>query len=148
MAEAKIRTPSSGRDAAWLVGADLLAVALAFVGQILLAHALLAEHYGWMVLAIDLYASLFLIIDLGLPTLIARDGTRAPELVPLVVWRSYRWQALVAVPFLLLALLARPEQWLNVRSCGVVGFGRPCCACSCRILRSEVGPQGLGRSPS
>ncbi len=120
MAEARVRTPSSGRDAAWLVGADLLAVALAFLGQILLAHALLAEHYGWMVLAIDLYASLFLIIDLGLPTLIARDGTRAPELVPLAVWRSYRWQALAAVPFLLLALLARPEQWLNVHAPAVL----------------------------
>ena len=53
------RTPSSGRDAGWLVSADLLAVGLAFLGQILLTHALLAEHYGWMVLAIDLYASIF-----------------------------------------------------------------------------------------
>ena len=74
MTETLPRSPSSGRDASWLVGADLVAVALAFVGQIMLTHALLAEHYGWMVLAIDLYASLFLVIDLGLPTLLARDG--------------------------------------------------------------------------
>ena len=60
MSAAKPRTPSSGRDASWLVGADLLAVGLAFVGQIMLTHALLAEHYGWMVLAIDLYASCLL----------------------------------------------------------------------------------------
>tara|TARA_B100000900_G_scaffold145586_1_gene123390 strand:+ start:4132 stop:5586 length:1455 start_codon:yes stop_codon:yes gene_type:complete len=114
MSAAKPRTPSSGRDATWLVGADLVAVALAFIGQIMLTHALLAEHYGWMVLAIDLYASLFLVIDLGLPTLLARDGTRAPSQVPAAVWRTYRWQAVAALPFVLLALLLRPESWLNI----------------------------------
>ena len=114
MSAAKPRTPSSGRDASWLVGADLLAVGLAFIGQIMLTHALLAEHYGWMVLAIDLYASMFLVIDLGLPTLLARDGTRAPSQVPAAVWRTYRWQAMAALPFMLLAVLARPESWLNI----------------------------------
>ena len=114
MTERTARTPSSGRDASWLVGADLAAVALAFTGQVMLTHALLAEHYGWMVLAIDLYASLFLVIDLGLPTLLARDGTRAPSMVPAAVWRTYRWQAMAAMPFVLLALVARPEAWLNV----------------------------------
>ena len=114
MTETLQRTPSSGRDASWLVGADLMAVALAFIGQIMLTHALLAEHYGWMVLAIDLYASLFLVIDLGLPTLLARDGTRAPALVPAAVWRTYRLQAMATLPFVGLAFLLRPEQWLNV----------------------------------
>ena len=114
MTETTTRTPSSGRDATWLVGADLAAVGLAFIGQIMLTHALLAEHYGWMVLAIDLYASLFLVIDLGLPTLLARDGTRAPPLVSAAVWRTYRWQVMAALPFVLLALIARPEGWLNV----------------------------------
>ena len=114
MSEDAHRTPSSGRDASWLVSADLLAVALAFIGQIFLTHALLEEQYGWMVLAIDLYASLFLIVDLGLPTLIARDGTKAPSMVSPAVWRTYRWQALAAIPFVLLAVLARPEDWLNI----------------------------------
>ena len=82
------RTPSSGRDAGWLAGADLLAVAMAFFGQILLVQSLAAEHYGWMVLAIDLYASLFLIIDLGLPTLLARDGANAPDMVLTAVKRT------------------------------------------------------------
>ena len=45
-----------------------------FISQIVLTHALLEGHCGWMVLAGDLYASLFLVIDLGLPTLLARDG--------------------------------------------------------------------------
>ena len=114
MSEPRERTPSSGRDAGWLVGADLVAVGLAFAGQILLAHALLTEHYGWMVLAIDLYASLFLVIDLGLPTLIARDGARAPSMVLPAVLRTYRWQVLAALPFVLFAVLATPEAWVNI----------------------------------
>jgi O-antigen/teichoic acid export membrane protein len=114
MSEAAHRTPSSGRDASWLVGADLLAVALAFLGQIILTHALVEEQYGWMVLAIDLYASLFLIVDLGLPTLLARDGTKAPGMVSSAVWRTYRWQLLAALPFVLLAVFTRPEGVLNI----------------------------------
>ena len=114
MSEPRERTPSSGRDAGWLVGADLVAVGLAFAGQILLAHALLTEHYGWMVLAIDLYASLFLVIDLGLPTLIARDGARTPSMVLPAVLRTYRWQVLAALPFVLFAVLATPEAWVNI----------------------------------
>jgi O-antigen/teichoic acid export membrane protein len=114
MAAAAHRTPSSGRDAGWLVSADLLAVGLAFLGQIVLVRALAAEHYGWMVLAIDLYASLFLVIDLGLPTLLARDGANAPGAVRSAVHRTYRLQALAAVPFVVLALLIRPDGWLNM----------------------------------
>ena len=116
MTESRGRTPSTGRDASWLVSADLLAVALAFIGQIILTHALLAEHYGWMVLAIDLYASLFLVVDLGLPTLLARDGTRAPSLVPAAVWRTYRLQAVAVLPFIVVAVLLRPESWLDVQA--------------------------------
>lgn len=116
MSETAHRPPSSGRDASWLVGADLLAVALAFLGQIVLTHALMEEQYGWMVLAIDLYASLFLVVDLGLPTLLARDGTKAPAMVSRAVWRTYRWQFLAAVPFVLLAVLLRPEGLLNIEA--------------------------------
>jgi len=82
------RKPSVGRDSTWLVGADLFAVALAFLGQIILARMLLPEQYGWMVIAIDVYASFFLVVDLGLPTLLARDGAQAPDLVPRAVHRT------------------------------------------------------------
>ena len=116
MSEGAHRNPSSGRDASWLVGADLMAVALAFIGQIVLTHALLEEQYGWMVLAIDLYASLFLIVDLGLPTLLARDGTKAPSMVSTAVWRTYRWQILASLPFVFLAVFARPEGLLNIEA--------------------------------
>ncbi len=116
MGEGSGRTPSSGRDASWLVSADLVAVGLAFLGQILLARALLPAHYGWMVLAIDLYASVFLIVDLGLPTLLARDGANHPDMVKPAVWRSYRWQALTALPFVAVVLVAQPHRWLHLEA--------------------------------
>ena len=106
------RKPSVGRDSTWLVGADLFAVALAFLGQIILARMLLPEQYGWMVIAIDVYASFFLVVDLGLPTLLARDGAQAPDLVPRAVHRMYRYQALAMIPFALAALALRPDTWL------------------------------------
>ena len=114
------RRPSSGRDAGWLVSADLLAVALAFLGQIMLARALAAEQYGWMVLAIDLYASLFLVVDLGLPTLIARDGAKAPTMVVPAVVRTYRWQVMAAIPFVAFALFVQPDRWLNMDAPGTL----------------------------
>lgn len=110
--DAQQRAPSVGRDSSWLVGADLVAVGLAFLGQIILARMLLPEQYGWMVIAIDVYASLFLIVDLGLPTLLARDGAHAPDLVPQAVHRMYRYQLAALLPFTIMAILLRPDTWL------------------------------------
>ena len=75
------RRPSFGRDSIWLASADVVAVLLAFVGQLILARALLSESYGLFVIAIDLFATLFLLLDLGLPTLLARDGPRQPSAI-------------------------------------------------------------------
>ena len=109
-----VRRPSSGRDAGWLGGADLIAVVLAFFGQILLANALLAEHYGWMVLAIDLYASLFLMIDLGLPTLLARDGAKAPEMVRPALGGFIVGNAPWPCPSFSLHSCSTPDRLLNI----------------------------------
>ena len=73
------RRPSFGRDSVWLSAADIIAVFLALAGQLLLARALLAETYGLLIIALDLFATLFLLLDLGLPTLLARDGPRKPS---------------------------------------------------------------------
>ena len=58
-------------DSVWLASADVVAVLLAFVGQLILARALLSESYGLFVIAIDLFAT-YALLDLGLPTLLAR----------------------------------------------------------------------------
>jgi O-antigen/teichoic acid export membrane protein len=102
------RRPALGRDAGWLLGAEIISVFLAFFGQIILTRTLLPIEYGWLVLAIDVYASLFLITDLGLPTLLARDGSNRPQAVRHAVWRTYKMQGTAFGFFLLLALIIQP----------------------------------------
>lgn len=96
------------------MSADVIAISLAFFGQLILVQTLATEHYGWMVLALDLYAAFFLVVDLGLPTLLARDGAQAPTLVVRAMKRIYRLQFLAILPFLVLAFVLRPDHWLNI----------------------------------
>ena len=107
------RQPAIGRDAGWLLSAEIVAVFLAFIGQIILTRELLAEEYGWLVLAIDIYASVFLIADLGLPTLLARDGAGNPQGVRSAVGRIYRFQGIAFVCFLSIALFLQPLNWFG-----------------------------------
>ena len=98
------RRPAFGRDSVWLASADVLAVLLAFVGQLILARALISESYGLFVIAIDLFATLFLLLDLGLPTLLARDGPRQPDAIWSGMLRIYRLQGFVALLFVPIAV--------------------------------------------
>ena len=107
------RQPAIGRDAGWLLSAEIVAVFLAFIGQIILTRELLSEEYGWLVLAIDVYASIFLIADLGLPTILARDGARNPKSVRSAVGRIYRFQSIAFVCFLSIALIFQPLRWFG-----------------------------------
>ena len=93
------RRPSFGRDSVWLASADVVAVLLAFVGQLILARALLSESYGLFVIAIDLFATLFLLLDLGLPTLLARDGPRQPSAIWSGMMHIYRLQGIAVLIF-------------------------------------------------
>ena len=93
------RRPAFGRDSVWLASADVVAVLLAFIGQLILARALLSESYGLFVIAIDLFATLFLLLDLGLPTLLARDGPRNPSSIWSGMLRIYRLQSLAVILF-------------------------------------------------
>ncbi len=103
------RLPQMGRDSAWLAGADLVAVFLALFGQVVLTRALWTESYGLYIIALDIFATLFLVIDLGLPTLLARDGTNAPHRIWPSILRIYNLQLKAAIPFVLLAFLLAPS---------------------------------------
>jgi len=102
------RLPQMGRDSAWLAGADLIAVFLALFGQVVLTRALWTESYGIYIIALDVFATLFLVLDLGLPTLLARDGPNAPHRIWPAIVRIYRLQLKAVIPFLLLAVIASP----------------------------------------
>ena len=59
------------RDAAWLSGSEISAVGLALIGQVLLTSALAETAYGRWILLLDVFIAAFLVLDLGLPTLLA-----------------------------------------------------------------------------
>ena len=60
------RELNMGRDSSWLIGADILAVLLALIGQVVLTRALITEDYGIFIIALDVFATTFLIIDLSI----------------------------------------------------------------------------------
>ena len=125
----KARRPMMGRDSGWLIGSDLISIFLALVGQIFLTKSLLTEDYGIYIVALDAFATFFLIIDLGLPTLIARDGANNVKKIWPSILRVYRLQLICSIPFLLLAIITTPlivEEWkesLNLLIiCGLVAL--------------------------
>ena len=90
----KTRKPRMGRDSSWLIGSDLIAIFLALAGQIVLTKALLTQSYGIYIIALDAFATFFLVIDLGLPTIIARDGANSVDKIWPSITRVYKLQLL------------------------------------------------------
>ena len=84
------RKLNMGRDSSWLIGADIVAVFLALVGQVVLTRALITEDYGIFIIALDVFATAFLVIDLGLPTILTRDGANSVNKIWPAIWRIYR----------------------------------------------------------
>ena len=110
----RTRRPMMGRDSGWLIGSDLVAIFLALIGQIFLTKALLTEDYGIYIVALDAFATFFLIIDLGLPTLIARDGANNVNKIWPSILRVYKLQLICSIPFIILAIISTPlivEEW-------------------------------------
>ena len=99
------RKLNMGRDSSWLIGADIVAVFLALIGQVVLTRALITEDYGIFILALDVFATTFLIIDLGLPTILTRDGANSLNKIWQAIWRIYRLQAICMIPFVALAII-------------------------------------------
>ena len=99
------RDLNMGRDSSWLIGADIIAVFLALIGQVILTRALITEDYGIFIIALDVFATTFLIIDLGLPTILTRDGANCVNKIWDAIWRIYRIQFICMIPFVLVALL-------------------------------------------
>ena len=99
------RDLNMGRDSSWLIGADIFAVFLALIGQVVLTRALITEDYGTFIIALDVFATTFLIIDLGLPTILTRDGANCVNKIWEAIWRIYRIQFVCMIPFVVIALL-------------------------------------------
>ncbi|MGB0827019.1 MAG: oligosaccharide flippase family protein [Candidatus Poseidoniaceae archaeon] len=99
------RDLNMGRDSSWLIGADIFAVFLALIGQVVLTRALITEDYGIFIIALDVFATTFLIIDLGLPTILTRDGANCVNKIWEAIWRIYRIQFVCMIPFVVISLI-------------------------------------------
>lgn len=64
------------RDTLWLSGADIINLVFGIIIHVVLTRALLSDDYGLFVLLLDFFHVCVILVDLGLPTLIARDGGR------------------------------------------------------------------------
>jgi len=99
------RDLNMGRDSSWLISADIISVFLALIGQVVLTRSLITEDYGIFIIALDIFVTTFLIIDLGLPTILTRDGANCVSKIWDAIWRIYRIQFFCMIPFVAVALI-------------------------------------------
>ena len=123
-----MRRPKLARDTVWLASSDGLAIIFGLIGQVILAKALLQSDYGLLVVILDAFATMYILIDAGLPTIIARDIPRSPGASRRAVRRILKLQALIAIPFLLGSAIISTSIWDDVPlglllACAVVAFG-------------------------
>jgi O-antigen/teichoic acid export membrane protein len=123
-----MRRPVLGRDTMWLASSDGLAIILGLAGQIILAKALLQSDYGLLVVILDAFATMYILIDAGLPTILARDVPRATGKSRQAVHKILKLQGMIAIPFVILSLFASHMIWSEVPTgllevCAIVAIG-------------------------
>ena len=123
-----MRRPKLARDTVWLASSDGLAIIFGLIGQVILAKALLQSEYGLLVVILDAFATMYILIDAGLPTIIARDVPRNPGASRKAVRRVLKLQALIAIPFLLGSAIVSKAIWDDaplglLLACALVAFG-------------------------
>jgi O-antigen/teichoic acid export membrane protein len=107
------------RDTLWLSGADAVNLFFGVVIHIVLTRALLSDSYGKFVLLLDFFHVCVILVDLGLPTLIGRDGGRLGNRLPSFIKRVGKVQVKPTLVLVLLihiavfALISKVEsEWL------------------------------------
>ena len=123
-----MRRPKLARDTVWLASSDGLAIIFGLIGQVILAKALLQSDYGLLVVILDAFATMYILIDAGLPTIIARDVPRNPGASRMAVRRVLKLQMLIAIPFLFGSAIISTAIWDDapvelLLACALVAFG-------------------------
>ena len=90
------------RDTLWLSGADMVALLVGIVVHVVLTRTFTDGDYGRWVLLLDLFYVTATIVDLGLPTLIGRDGERLGSGAHDLVHRCLRLQIRFALPIIVI----------------------------------------------
>ena len=91
------------RDTLWLSAADMVALLVGLAVHVVLTRAFTEGDYGRWILLLDLFYVTATIVDLGLPTLIGRDGERLGDGAQDLVRRCIRIQVRFAVPIILIS---------------------------------------------
>ena len=90
------------RDTLWLSAADMAALLVGLAVHVVLTRAFTEGDYGRWVLLLDLFYVTATIVDLGLPTLIGRDGERLGSGAHDLVHRCIRIQVRFALPIIVI----------------------------------------------
>ena len=90
------------RDTLWLSTADLAALLVGLAVHVVLTRTFTEGDYGRWVLLLDLFYVTATIVDLGLPTLIGRDGERLGAGAHNLVHRCIRIQIRISLPIILI----------------------------------------------
>ena len=88
------------RDTLWLSSADMAALLVGIAVHVVLTQTFTDGDYGRWVLLLDLFYVTATIVDLGLPTLIGRDGERLGSGAHDLVHRCLRIQIRFALPII------------------------------------------------
>ena len=88
------------RDTLWLSAADMAALLVGIAVHVVLTQTFTDGDYGRWVLLLDLFYVTATIVDLGLPTLIGRDGERLGSGAHDLVHRCLRIQIRFALPII------------------------------------------------
>ena len=88
------------RDTLWLSTADIAALVVGIAVHIVLTQTFTDGDYGRWVLLLDLFYVTATIVDLGLPTVIGRDGERLGSHTHDLVHRCLRIQIRFALPII------------------------------------------------
>ena len=90
------------RDTLWLSAADMAALLVGIAVHVVLTQTFTDGDYGRWVLLLDLFYVTATIVDLGLPTLIGRDGERLGGSAHDLVHRCLRIQIRFALPIIVI----------------------------------------------
>ena len=91
------------RDTLWLSAADMAALLVGIAVHVVLTQTFADGDYGRWVLLLDLFYVTATIVDLGLPTLIGRDGERLGSNAQDLVHRCLRIQVRFALPIIIIS---------------------------------------------
>ena len=86
------------RDTLWLSTADAINLIFGIIIHVILTRVLISSDYGLFILLLDFFHVCVIIVDLGMPTLIGRDGERLGIHLNKVIRKIIKIQI---VPFLI-----------------------------------------------